>query len=318
VWTLPAAQVLAPGATLALRFTTNVTPETRGDSLVNVASAAAKAGPTGSTITVASNTSAAAVKVNLGVFNNKTVIVGRVYFDVNDNDSFEQGTDRPLQGARVYLSDGRSVVTDNLGRYSIPDVTPGVYTVRLDPVTAPYTVKRVPDDQGAPGSRYVRAPDAGGIVHEDFLLVEPQGAVVKSRSTLVQRGPVTLTKVVTQGGAGYAVTFTITVTQAVRNLSITDPLPAGAERGPVTGATLEGNTLRFPGVTQPGTYTVTFALFTAAPPDLVLTDPDILYEQIFTLIPQNPSGSSPGGASSPPPSSDARRDENSDSTEVIR
>ncbi len=320
VWTLP--QTLAPGTNLALRFTTNVTPEVKNGQLVNAASAAAKAGPSGSTITVASNTSVAAAKVSLGVFTNKTIILGRVYFDVNDNDSFEQGTDRPLSGARVYLSDGRSAVTDSLGRYSLPDVLPGVYTVRLDPVTAPYSVKPEPDDQGTPGSRYVRAPDSGGIDHEDFLLIEPKGAAVKSRSTLVQREPVTLTKVITQGGAGYAVTFTITVSKAVRNLTITDPLPQGAERGPVTGATLEGNALRFPGVTQPGTYKITYALFTALPPDLVLTDPDILFEPIFTLIPSSPGGdappSRPGGNAPLPTNAGASNGDNSDSTEVIR
>jgi hypothetical protein len=101
----------------------------------------------------------------------------------------------------------------------------------------------------------------------------------------VQRGAVTVNKRIARGGAGYVVTLTITVTNAVRDLAITDPLPTGAERGPVTGATLEGNVLRFPEVTQPGTYTVTFALLTALTPDLALTDPDIFYEQLFTLIP---------------------------------
>ena len=289
-WSFPANQVLAPGAVSRIRFITVVTPETRGDQLVNTAVATATTGPTGSTIVVASNASTAAVKVELGVFTNRSVIVGRVYFDVNDNDSFEVDSDQPLPGARVYLSDGRSAVTDSLGRYSIPDIEPGIYTVRLDPVTAPYTVKSTPDMQGAPGSRYVKAANEGGITNEDFPLVRPSAVGVKSRSTVVRRGAVTLTKAITQGGAGYAVTITITVNTAVRNLSITDPLPANSERGPIIGATLEGNVLRLAGITQPGTYTVTYALFTAAPPDLVLTDPDINYEQIFTLIPSSPVG----------------------------
>jgi hypothetical protein len=169
----------------------------------------------------------------------------------------------------------------------------------------------------------VRAPDGGGILHEDFLLIEPKGAVVKSRDTLVQRGPVTLTKTVTQGGAGYAVTFKITVSTAVRDLSITDPLPQGAERGPVTGAgaTLEGNVLRFAGVTQPGTYTVTYALFTALPPDLALTDPDINYTQIFTLIPISPGDAPNSGQPIPVAPSRSETAPSGDtefSTEVIR
>jgi hypothetical protein len=215
-----------------------------------------------------------------------------VYFDHNDNGSFDAG-DVPLPGARVYLSDGRYAITDQNGRYSIPNIAPGVHTVRLDPVTAPYTVKATPDDQGARGSRVVQAGDLGGIGVEDFALEPPRGEFSKARSTVVQRGAVTVNKSLARGGAGYVVTLTITVTQAVRDLAITDPLPAGAERGPVTGATLEGNTLRLPGVTQPGTSTVTFALFTNLPSDLALTDPDIFYEQIFTLIPSSPGDATP-------------------------
>jgi fimbrial isopeptide formation D2 family protein len=272
-----------------VKFNTIVTPAVDPTKpLVAVGEATGTASNGGTAVSVSSGAvAAAAVKVNLGVFSNETIILGRVYFDANNNNNFDAG-DTPLAGARVYLSDGRYAVTDQDGRYSIPNVAPGTYAVRLDPVTAPYQVKRVPDDQGAPGTRYVRAADAGGITHEDFLLEPPSGAAVKSRSTVVQRGPVTLTKVINQGGAGYTVTYTVTVTQAVRDLAITDPLPAGATRGPVTGATLDGNVLRFAGVTQPGTYTVTFALFTALPPDLALTDPDINYQQIFTLIPVSP------------------------------
>jgi fimbrial isopeptide formation D2 family protein len=297
-----------------IKFNTIVTPAVDPKQpLIAVGEATGTASNGSTTVSVSSGAvAAAAVKVNLGVFSNETIILGRVYFDNNDNNNFDAG-DVPLPGARVYLSDGRYAVTDKDGRYSIPNVAPGTYAVRLDPVTAPYTVKPVPDDQGAPGTRYVRAADAGGITNEDFLLSPPKGAAVKSRSTTVQRGPVRLSKVITQGGAGYAVTYTITITQAVRNLSITDPLPAGATRGPVTGATLEGNILRFPGVTQPGTYTVTFALFTPLPPDLALTDPDILFEQIFTLIP-----SSPGGDSSPPTNRTAPSGEDDISDEVIR
>ncbi len=293
-----------------IKFDTVVTPAVDPKKpLIAVAEVVATA-INGTTQVQVSSTSvaAAAVRVDLGVFTNQTILLGRVYFDNNDNNNFDAG-DTPLAGARIYLSDGRTAVTDQNGRYSIPGLQPGVYAVRLDPVTAPYTVKRVPDDQGAPGTRYVRAPDSGGIDQEDFLLVAPTGAVVKARSTLVQRGPVTITKAITQGGAGYAVTFTVTVTKAVRNLSITDPLPQSAERGPVTGAKLEGNVLRFPGVTQPGTYTVTYALFTALPPDLALTDPDINYEEIFTLIPRGV-----GDTQSPSPGNP--RSETS--TEVIR
>ncbi len=286
VWTLPGS--IAANASRSIRFKTIVTPAANNGNLLNVASATATAANGTTTVGVQSNASIAAVKVSLGVFNPRTTIVGRVYFDNNNNDSFERDTDEAVQGARVYLSDGRWAVTDTLGRYSIPDVEPGRHAVRLDPFTAPFTCKYVPDD--APCTRFVVAPETGGITIEDFLLNPPTGAAVKSRSTLVQRGPVTLTKAIAQGGAGYAVTITITLEKAVQNLVITDPLPTGTvERGVPQISnkqpfTFDGTTLRLTGVVPAGTYTITYPLFTPLPPDLVLTDPDISYEEIFTLI----------------------------------
>ena len=233
------------------------------------------------------------MKVNLGVFQTPNVIVGRVYFDRNNDNNYTAGIDVPLPGARVYLSDGRFAVTDVNGNYSIPEITPGVYAIRLDPITAPYPVKHVPDDQGAPGTRYVRTNNAGGIINEDFLLLEPSAAAVKARSTTVQRGPVTLNKSLIQGGAGYAVNEVITLEKAVNNLSITDPLPSGsAERGPITVSdaagqavkfelSKDGKTISIPGTIPAGTYKITYAIFTALPPDQVLTDPDIDYEEIL-------------------------------------
>ena len=300
-----------------VKFNTVVTPAVDANKpLIAVGQVTATAGAGVTAVSVSSNAvAAAAVGVNLGVFSTDTIILGRVYFDKNDNNNFDAG-DVPLPGARVYLSDGRYAVADSEGRYNITGVKPGTYAVRLDPVTAPYAPKRVPDDQGAPGTRYVNANQGGGISHEDFPLETPLAVAVKSRSTVVQRGPVTLEKSITQGGAGYAVTYTITVTKAVSNLAITDPLPANAERGPITGATLDGNVLRFAGITQPGTYTVTFALFSAAPPDLILTDPEILYQEIFTLIPSSPPQSSL--RNTPPSNDSASILESSDGQEVKR
>ena len=282
VWSVPG--VLAPGAKARVQFSANVTPLVPEGNLINTATASAFGGQ------VKSNAASAAVKVDLGVFTNNIVIVGRVYFDANDNNSFESGVDTPLAGARVYLSDGRYAVTDALGRYSIPDVAPGLYAVRLDPLTAPYAPKPVPDDQGQRGTRYVHPGIGGGIDFEDFPLYPSKGAATKARSTTVTRGAVTLVKILQQGGAGYAIQVAITIDKPVSNLTLTDPLPAGATRGPVTligpnGAlipvTVQDGKIIVPGTLEPGKYTLSYAIFTGLPPDQVVTDPDINYDEVI-------------------------------------
>ena len=289
-WTLPGT--LEAGQAKTLQFTTTVTPSATGE-LKNIANATALAGSISAPVTTAKVTSAvAAVKVVLGVFTNNTVIVGRIYVDKNDDNNFQPGIDSPVPGARVYLSDGRSVVTDANGLYSIPDVTPGVYAVRLDPITVPYQAKPVASDDGQPGNRRVNADSIGGIQNADFPLYSPDAAVVKSRSTTVERGDVKLEKTLTQGGAGYAVTEVITVANAVNNLEITDPLPAGAERGTLVlvssnGTVInvqlseDGKTIRVLGTLEAGTYILSYAIFSPLPPDQVLTDPSIFYEEVI-------------------------------------
>ncbi len=291
IWKL-SSSLLKPGQKIAIGFTTTVTPEAQPGKLENIAGASALTGATASTVTARAANAVAAIKIELGVFTDKTVIVGRVYFDANDNNSFDSDTDKPLEGARVYMSDGRFAVTDAQGRYSLPDVEPGLHALRLDPLTAPYTPKAVPDDQGQRGSRYARATEFGGIVTKDFPLVAPNGALTKNRSTTVTRGPVKLEKTVQQGGAGYAIQTVFSISEPVANLSITDPLPKDATRGTLAlvssdgravpvEVSADGDTIRVPGVLEQGTYTLTYAIFSGLPPELIVTDPSISYEEVI-------------------------------------
>jgi hypothetical protein len=88
------------------------------------------------------------------------------------------------------------------------------------------------------------------------------------------------------------VTEVITVSNAVSNLEITDPLPKGAERGPLVlvssdGTVIkvelssDGKTIRVLGTLEAGTYTLSYAIFSPLPPDQVLTDPSISYEEVI-------------------------------------
>jgi uncharacterized repeat protein (TIGR01451 family) len=283
-WTIPGS--LEPNVERSIKFTVIATPQLPEREIKNTASASGKAGPL--SVVVASNVAVASTKTSKGIFNNKGVIVGRVYFDKNDNLSYDEGIDEPLEGARVYLTDGRYAITDSKGRYSLPEIDGGRYAVRLDPLTVPYEPKAVPDDQGLRGTRLVELEN-GGISTEDFPLEWNRAAIVKARSTQVERGPVSIVKRLEQGGAGYAVSITVKLETAIKNLRISDPLPAGATRGTVQlissdgrviEVKLDGDKLVIEGILEPGEYTLRYAIFTALPPESVVTDPSISYEEV--------------------------------------
>jgi CshA-type fibril repeat protein len=287
-WTI-SGRTLQPGQKLTLTLKTIVTPEAKPGRLENVAGASGLAGNVATPVVASAANAVAAVKIDLGVFTNKTVILGRVYVDNNENDNFDAGVDTPVPGARVYLSDGRSAITDAQGRYSLPEVEPGTHVVRLDPLTVPWAPRAVPDDQGARGNRLVRAADSGGISIEDFPLEPFRGEVVKNRSTTVERGPVKLEKSVVRGSSGYGITMTLTLARGVRALTITDPLPEGATRGPVTlvgpdgreiALEVSGDMLRLPDNLAPGTYRLTYTVQSTWSIENIVTDPSIAYAEI--------------------------------------
>jgi uncharacterized repeat protein (TIGR01451 family) len=81
----------------------------------------------------------ATVFVKKGVFSSNGTIIGRVYIDTNDNgipDDNEPG----VEGIVIYTSNGIRVITDNKGKYSIPDIGSGDFIVHLDKTSLPENI----------------------------------------------------------------------------------------------------------------------------------------------------------------------------------
>ena len=88
------------------------------------------------TLRLTSNTAFARFKVVEGVFTDRAYIVGKVFFDDNQNriqDHNEQG----IEGVKVYTEFGRYVVTDSEGKYHLDNVKPGSHILKLDSTTIP-------------------------------------------------------------------------------------------------------------------------------------------------------------------------------------
>jgi hypothetical protein len=108
--------------------------------LTNLASAAGN--PVDSTI-VLHATATADVRIIPGVFSNRYTILGRVIV-ATPNDGWT-GPLTGVPGVRILMEDGSSVVTDKNGRYSMPDVRPGMHVLRLDQTTLPAGFKAFDD-----------------------------------------------------------------------------------------------------------------------------------------------------------------------------
>ena len=113
---------LGPGATVRIRYVTELTVAVRGDEVLNTAIATASGG-------VSSDEAQARVRVHDDLFTQRGFIAGRVFEGACDVDP---RVARGVEGVAVYLEDGRYAVTDREGRYHFDDVTPGTHVVQAD------------------------------------------------------------------------------------------------------------------------------------------------------------------------------------------
>ncbi|MBL8204091.1 MAG: DUF11 domain-containing protein [Blastocatellia bacterium] len=114
----------------------------------------------------------APVLVGMGAFSMRQIIIGRVFEDTNGNGLFES-CDRPVIGARIYLNNGVSVITDSFGLYNFPSVEEGATVVALDPITVPkgYALQDNKQKSGRSWTRLVRTPlGGGGLNRVNFAL----------------------------------------------------------------------------------------------------------------------------------------------------
>jgi uncharacterized repeat protein (TIGR01451 family) len=160
----------------------------------------------------------APVLIGLGAFSMRQIIIGRVFEDTNGNGLFE-ACDRPLIGARVYLNNGTSVITDSFGLYNFPSVEEGATVVSLDPITVPrgFALQDNKQKSGRSWTRLVRTPlGGGGLNRVNFALeksinpvtetVTDIGSVETSVGTTAPANPATPSSLATiwaaKGNAG--------------------------------------------------------------------------------------------------------------------
>jgi uncharacterized repeat protein (TIGR01451 family) len=160
---------LAAGARASLVYRVRIGVNAREGDQTNSATAS---GVYASGERVSTNASRATVRVGRGVFSTRQIIIGRVFEDRNANDEFDAG-ERAVEGVRLYLDNGQSVVTDAEGMYSLPSIEDGSVVIALDPVTLPrgYALTDEGRRSGRSWARLLRTPLGGGtLLRQNFAL----------------------------------------------------------------------------------------------------------------------------------------------------
>ncbi len=104
--------------------------------------------------------------VDAGVFRAGAVLMGRAFIDGDENRRFDEGTDTPVASLRLYLSNGLSTLTDVEGRYTFPDLAPGLTALRVDTTTTPPLFLLPTRNEEGPGLWRLRLPP-GLITYQD-------------------------------------------------------------------------------------------------------------------------------------------------------
>ena len=122
---------------------------------------------------VLSNLATADVILKPGLFSDRGLIIGKVFYDVNGNKLHDNG-EETVKNVELIMENGARILTDEFGKYSVPDVEAGVHVIRINERTLPALSEVIhdsPDYLGDTRSKLVRIP-AASIAKVNFALRE--------------------------------------------------------------------------------------------------------------------------------------------------
>ena len=112
---------------------------------------------------VLSNLATSDVIVKPGLFSDNGLIIGKVYYDLNANRIHDKN-EPTVKDVELIMENGARIVTDEFGKYSVPDVPAGMHVIRVNERTLPDLTEIIldsPDYLGDTRSKIVRVAAAG-------------------------------------------------------------------------------------------------------------------------------------------------------------
>lgn len=165
---------LAASSKKTLRYSVRAGPSASAGVKTNSASAQ---GTLPSGTRVSSNVSSAKVTFLENLAMDSQTIIGRVFYDLNDNRVVDEG-EPGLPGARVYLENGTYTITDSEGKYHFEDIRAGPHVIKLDRASLPKGV------EPAAGIRF------GNLDDPDSIFVNLlQGELYKANFRVAHKTP---------------------------------------------------------------------------------------------------------------------------------
>ena len=173
-------QFVLPDQSVRLTYMTVVGPGTPEGELVNTAVALNGAGAP------LSNLAEASVLIEEDLLRSRLTIVGRVAeaaCEPDDDWARELGDGEGIAGVRLYMENGRYVVTDEGGLYHFEGVEPGTHVVQVDEATLPAGYEPVICEENTryAGSALSKFVDAqGGMIWRANFYLKRNGDVVEA------------------------------------------------------------------------------------------------------------------------------------------
>ena len=185
-WTFP--DTLYAGETLELKYRAIAGLNSREGTNVN--EVWARAVTLLNEYPVHSDVAEAEVLLKPGIFSDRGLIIGKVYFDENHN-GFHDQNERTVEGVELIMETGARIRTDEYGKFSLQSVSAAMHVLRINERTLPaqtVVINDSPDYLGDTRSRIVRVA-AGGIAKVSIALdTEILPAVVSGQLFYDQNG----------------------------------------------------------------------------------------------------------------------------------
>ncbi|MES2683429.1 MAG: hypothetical protein V4650_07895 [Pseudomonadota bacterium] len=83
-----------------------------------------------------SNSGAASVQVDKGVFHDEAFVLGKIFVDCNLN-RIQDPEELGIPGVRLYLNNGNFAISDAEGKYSFYGLKPRTHVLKVDPISLP-------------------------------------------------------------------------------------------------------------------------------------------------------------------------------------